>query len=269
MPLLSLPGAGIHFELLGAGEPLLLVAGLGGAASYWAPNLAAFASRYRLVLHDHRGTGQSTRWEGHYTVELMAEDLLRLMDSLGLERAHLVGHSTGGAIGQVLAARAPDRVASLVLYASWAVLDPQMEACLSLRQRILETAGEEDYHRATPVFLYPPYHRRGQAAAVEAEIAAAVAASPPPSILTSRVAGIMEFDGLPYLPLIRCPVQVLVAEDDILTPPYSSELLAERIAGAELLRLPRGGHALSRTEPEAFAAAVLGFLARHPIGPQA
>ena len=263
MPFARLPDADIHYEIKGSGDPVLLVAGLGGAASYWNPNIDAFAARHRVMLHDHRGTGQSTRCEMVYSVELMADDLLRTMDEAGIARAHLVGHSTGGAIGLVLGAIAPERIASLTLYATWAQLDAQMEACLTLRQRLLLAMGEAEYHRATPLFMYGPYYTRDNKAKIEAEIQAAIAASPPASIMSARVSGILGFNGLPYLDRIRCPTMVLVADDDILTPPYSSELIASHVPHAELQRLPRGGHAVSRAEPAIFNETVLGFLSQH------
>jgi aminoacrylate hydrolase len=257
--------AEIHYEIVGNGEPLLLVSGLGGAASYWNPNLEAFSKEYAVLLHDHRGTGKSSRSEAAQTVEMMTEDLLRVMDHAKVERAHFVGHSTGGAIGQVLAARAPERVASLVLYASWAELDPQMALCLETRRRILRGMGEAEYHRATPIFLYPPYFVRENWGSLEQEIAGAIANSPPASIMESRVAGIMKFDGRPYLRRIKSPVMVLVAEDDILTPPHLSDQIAEELRGPKVVKLPRGGHAVSRVEVAAFNDVVLNFLRQHQM----
>lgn len=271
MPLANIGDAQIHYDIVGRdeGTPVLLVAGLGGVASYWQPNLDAFAVRHRVVLHDHRGTGHSTHSEMPYSVELMASDVLRLMDTLDIARAHLVGHSTGGAIGQVLAATQPERIASLVLYATWATLDAQMARCLTLRRTLLRSAGIAAYHRATPLFLYPPDHVCAHHDALERDIAAATAGSPSASILEGRIDGIMAFDGLPYLPRIQCPTLVLVADDDILTPAYSSDLLAARIAGAQLVRTPHGAHALSRVEPAFFNDTVLAFLAQHATHPEA
>ncbi|MET0222582.1 MAG: alpha/beta fold hydrolase [Tardiphaga sp.] len=265
MPLAKIADAEIHYEIIGTGEPVLLVAGLGGAASYWAPNLDAFAAKHQVILHDHRGTGKSTPSEMDYSVELMADDLLQLMDKIGLKKAHLVGHSTGGAIGIVLGAIAPERFASLTLYATWAELDNQMAQCLLLRQRILDAMGTSEYHRTTPLFMYGPYFTRVSKDRIEAEIQAAIAHSPPASIMSARVTGIMKFDGLQYLDRITCPTLITVAEDDILTPPYSSELIASRLPHAKLVKIPRGGHAFSRAEPDVFNKIVLDFIAQHAM----
>jgi aminoacrylate hydrolase len=269
MPLAKIPDAEIHYDIHGKGEPVLLVAGLGGAASYWNPNIAAFAERYQVILHDHRGTGGSTRSEMEYSVELMADDLLHLMDVLKIEKAHLVGHSTGGAIGQVIAAIAPERIASLVLYGSWAVHDNLMEMNMQLRRRVAMAMGEAEYHRTTPVFLYPPTYIRDNKEQLDRDIAASIAGTTTRTIIDARAAGILGFDGLQYHDRITCPTMAIVAEDDILTPPYASDIMVERIKDASLIKVPRGGHALSRSEPTIFNDAVLGFLAQHSFAKEA
>src|SRR5689334_7045449 len=112
MPKAALDDVEIFYESHGAGVPVLLVPGLGGVGSYWAPNIPAFSQRHRVITHDHRGTGQSTRSDIRYSVDQMSRDLLRLMDHLEIAEAHLVGHSTGGAIGQTLAVLNPERLKS-------------------------------------------------------------------------------------------------------------------------------------------------------------
>jgi len=261
MPYAPLGDAEIYYEEIGDGPPLLLVSGLGGTASYWAPNIAALARHHRVILHDHRGTGRSTRWEGNYSVELLASDLAGLLGHLNLFGAALVGHSTGGAIGQVLAARMPERVGRLMLYASWAKLCPQMRQCMEVRQQLLRHGGAAAYHRASPLFLYPPRYLCESWPAIEQEIAANAAHGPTATILEARLRAVVDFDGAGYLPRITAPTRILVAQDDFLTPPVASEFLAERIRGAKLHVLAYGGHAASRTMSGEFNAAVLDFLA--------
>ena len=97
--------------------------GLGGVGVYWKPNLPALSAKYRVIVHDHRGAGQSTHSKIRYSVDQMTDDLVRLMDHLKIEKAHLVGHSTGGAIGQTLALKSPERLKSMVLFATWTKAD--------------------------------------------------------------------------------------------------------------------------------------------------
>ena len=103
MPKANLGDVEIFYETHGVGTPVLLVPGLGGVGAYWNPNVEAFSEKHQVITHDHRGTGQSSRSRIRYSVDRMSDDLLQLMDHLGIERAHLVGHSTGGAIGQTIA----------------------------------------------------------------------------------------------------------------------------------------------------------------------
>src|SRR5262245_50958035 len=126
MPKADLGEFEIYYEVHGEGTPLLLVPGLGGTGNYWTPQLERFSKHFQVIVHDHRGTGQSTRSQIEYSVDQMTSDLVKLIDFLGIERAHLVGHSTGGAIGQTMAIEHPDRLLSLVLYATWTTCDPFM-----------------------------------------------------------------------------------------------------------------------------------------------
>lgn len=87
MPTADIGNGEIYYETHGEGPPVMLVAGLGGTADYWNPQIDAFARDYKVVVHDHRGTGQSTRSEIEYSVDQMADDLLRLMDVLEIDRA--------------------------------------------------------------------------------------------------------------------------------------------------------------------------------------
>lgn len=252
--------ADIHYEIHGSGPPLLLVAGLGGAGAYWEPQIASYARRFTVVVHDHRGCGRSTRSEITYSVDQMTRDVIGLMDALGIERAHLLGHSTGGAIGQTLAIEQPERLTSLVLYATWTRADAFFRRVMEARKMLVEQAGPEAYVRATPVFLYPDWWLNANPGALAALDRRTLESFPPPAIVASRCQAVIDFDRVEQLDRIRTPTLVLCARDDFLTPPYFSEELARRIPDARLEILPRGGHACSQVDTAAFDTAVLRFL---------
>jgi aminoacrylate hydrolase len=260
MPKANLGEVEIYYESHGSGVPVLLVPGLGGVASYWNPNLPAFSARYRTIIHDHRGTGQSSASKISYSVDQMTDDLLRLMDHLKIERAHLVGHSTGGAIGQTMAATRPERLASLVLYATWTKADPYFRRVFEARRTLLTASGAAAYARSAQVFLYPNWWINQNIALIEEREKVSIANFPAAEIVASRIDAIVAFDRTADLPRIKTPVLVICARDDILTPPYFSEELARRIPGARLKVLEKGGHCASETALDEFNRAVLDFL---------
>ena len=263
MPKAKLGDAEIYYEEHGAGQPLLLVPGLGGVASYWNANLSVLSKNYRVITHDHRGVGQSSRSKIRYSVDQMSDDLLRLMDHLGVGEAHLIGHSTGGAIGQTLALSHPERLKTLVIYASWTKADPFFRRVFEARRSLLLAAGAAAYVRATGIFLYPDWWVNENSELLEEREKLAIAAFPGPEIVASRIDAIVDFDRTADLSRIRTPTLVICAKDDFLTPPYFSRELTRLIPGAELLLLERGGHCASETNAGEFNRAVLSFLDRH------
>src|SRR5262245_11790962 len=133
MPMIAIDGGTLSYDVPGTGAAIVFVAGLGEYGTYWTAQVAAFSTTFQVVTFDHGGVGAS---EGQppYKVERWAASL-RLIDHLGLDRVHLVGHSSGGAIVQVLAADHSDRVASLVLGATWARLDARLRRLFMFRKR--------------------------------------------------------------------------------------------------------------------------------------
>lgn len=259
MPVADLGSYQLHYETHGDGPPLVLVAGLGGVGSYWAAQIEDFSRHFRVITYDHRGTGGSSRTEMDYSVAQMAVELLALMDHLGIEHADIVGHSTGGAIGQVLAIDNPERVDRLVLYATWTKCDPFMRRIFEIRKLLLSSVGVEAYIKATPLFLFPDWWINQNADALAAADAQ-TAGFPSTTIALGRCDAVLNFDRSRDLGKIASPTLVVCAEDDFLTPMYFSEQIARAIPGARLVRIERGGHACSQTVPDAFNDEVLAFL---------
>jgi aminoacrylate hydrolase len=260
MPRLSLGDAELYYEETGRGEPLMLVPGLAGRGSFWASQVPDFARDCRVVVHDHRGTGRSTHSRIEYSIEQMAGDVLRLMDALGIEAAHLVGHSTGGAIGQAIALDHPRRLRSLVLSATWAGPDPYFRRLFESRKGVLLSQGVEAYVRASAVFMAPPAWISANDALLTEQHRAAVAEAAPVEVTASRIDAILRHDRRERLGDIRVPTLVVVAQDDMITPRFYSDELASRVPGSKLVVLDTGGHGVPGICPGPYNAAVGAFL---------
>ena len=260
MPKANIGDAEIYYEEHGKGDPLLLVPGLGGVGAYWKPNLAAFSAKYRTIIHDHRGTGQSTHSKIKYSVDQMTDDLVRLMDRLKIETAHLVGHSTGGAIGQVMALKHPQRLKRMVLFATWTKADFFFRHLFSVRRDLLTKVSKEAYVKGATLFLFPPWFiQQNEKMLAEREVLT-IQHFPPVEVVASRIDGIVAFDRSAELGKIKTPTLVLCARDDAITPAYFSEELAEKIPGAKLKIMSDGGHCASECAADEFNRAVLDFL---------
>jgi aminoacrylate hydrolase len=260
VPTASIGDADIYYEEKGEGPPLMLVPGLAGTGSFWISQVPDFARDFRTIVHDHRGAGRSTHSRITYSVEQMADDTLRLMDALGVEAAHLVGHSTGGAIGQVIATEHPERLRSLVLSATWAGPDPFFRRLFESRKQTLLDSGIEAYLRASVLFQATPRWVSDNDEFIAEMHALTAAASPPVEIVASRIDAIMRHDRRRRLLQIRVPTLVIVARDDMITPPFYSEELASAIPDAKLVVLESGGHFSPAIHSEPYNRAVGAFL---------
>ena len=260
MPVATRGDCALQYEITGQGPVLIFAAGLGGTASWWGAEVARYSPHFTCLTFDQRGTGRSSRTPVA-SVEQMAADLVAILDHAGIATAHLVGHSTGGAIGLVMALDHPGRLASLVIQSSTSHGDPYRHRLFNVR-RTLHTLSPAAYASLSTLLLYPPYYINAHSPRLAAEEATSAAALGSPEVQGSRLDAILAFDRRADMHRVTIPVRVIVAEDDILTPRYFAEELVRHIPGAEAAFTPRGGHALSRTEPAVFDSLVLPFLNR-------
>ena len=265
MPKASIGDAELYYEEHRRGPVIMLVSGLNGVGAFWARQVPDFARDFRVVVHDHRGTGQSTHSRIRYSVEQMAGDVLRLMDRLGISSAHLVGHSTGGAIGQVIAQDHPDRLQSLVLSATWPGPDPYFRRLFESRKQTLRASGIEAYLAGSALMLAPPWWISANDALLAEQHRVAAAAAAPVEVIESRIDAIVAFDRRARMREIRLPTLVVVAADDVITPLFYSRELADGVPGAKLVVLDGGGHFVPNIFPDQYNATVGGFL-RSVIG---
>jgi aminoacrylate hydrolase len=255
--------AGLYYEEHGQadGPPLILASGLGGSAGYWKPNIAALAAQHRVIAFDQRGTGRSDRAISDTpTIEGIGEDILALMDALGIPSAVIMGHAIGGMAGMVVALDEPERVAKLVVINGWALIDPYTIRCFSTRLTLLKAAGVEDYVYAQPIFLYPPQWTSDHVLELADEAEHQVATFPDPRVVERRIADAMFFDISTDLGALGTKTLFVVSEDDALVPAACTNHLYAKTPNSTLAEMQWGGHACNVTDPDTFNRLVLDFL---------
>ena len=258
MPLFKLrDGAELHYEVHGSGAVLFLVAGLGGDGRWWGDNVSELARKFTVVVHDHRGTARSSLSRIAYSVEQMADDALQLIDGLGYGRVHWCGHSTGGAMGQVLAIDHPGRIDRLVLSSTWAKTDAFFRRLFEVRALMLRELGPAAYLKSSALALNSPAWVRDHLAAAEARAHETI---PIPEIVLSRIAAIVAHDRREQLQKVRAPTLAICARDDTVTPLYFTEELVRLIPDARAYVVADGGHAYPNVHGAEFRRVMTAFL---------
>jgi len=255
----------MHFDLYGrqyADAPtIILSSGLGGSASYWAPQLAALSDDYRIVTYDHRGcgrTGGEVPADGG--IAAMADDVLEIAEQLSLTRFDFMGHALGGLIGLDLALRKPGMIGKLVLINAWSKADPHSGRCFDVRIELLEKSGVPAFVKAQPLFLYPAVWMSENAERLEVEERHAIDHFQGRSNILRRIAALRAFDVDDRLQDIKTETLVIATRDDLLVPYTRSIRLAEGLSNSQLQLVDFGAHAFNVTAPDAFNAAILRFL---------
>jgi 3-oxoadipate enol-lactonase len=250
----------------GAGEgPLcLFLHGIGGNRSNWAAQLPAFAAAgFAAAAWDARGYGASEDYPGPLAFADFTDDLARVLDHVGTERAHLVGLSMGGRIAQAFALAHPNRVGALVLadtHGGFGDLTEDQRADYVRARREPLLAGK------TPADIAPGVVERlvGPEAsdAARAALLASVSALRADSYLKAIEATVTQ-DRVGDLSALACPTHFIVGEHDRLTTPEIVRRLAAQRPGSAVATIPGAGHVSNLEAPDAFNRAALGFLHKH------
>jgi 3-oxoadipate enol-lactonase len=257
-------GVRIAYDIAGSGPLVVFLHGVGGNRSNWHGELdGPLAARYCCVAWDARGYGDSDDPDRTLVFADFSSDLVALLDHLGADTAHLVGLSMGGFIAQDFYFRSPQRVATLTLASSSAgaaLLTPaEQEEFLSIRLRPLERGCTmRDMAPALVDVLAGP----GAGAAIRERLRESMEALRPDGY-AAALRALVTTDFRSQLKRIAVPTMVVVGSEDKVLPEERSQYLAAHIAGAHFVRFPGIGHLCNIEAPEAFAAAVGGFLDEH------
>ena len=252
-------GCELYYERTGSGPPVVLIPGLGGDGRFWAGIVARLADRFDLITVDHRGAGRSARPRGAYSIGKIARDVLAVLDAEGWASAHLVGHSTGGAIVQTIALDAPARARALVISSSWDRPDARFRAAFEARAALLDAGLSAPSQQLTHVFGYDPAWIDAHEADLGAAIATAGTALAPLEVTAARVRMLLDFDRSAELCRIDQPTLIVGARDDALIPIHHAHRLRTLIPHAAYCEVD-GAHFHPRTDPGPFAGRIAAFL---------
>ncbi len=250
MPLLDRDGVRIHYEVRGQGPVVLLSHGYSATAQMWRGQLDALSRDHTLVTWDMRGHGQSDSPDdpAAYSAEATIDDMAAILDAVGAQQAVIGGLSLGGYMSLMFHAKYPQRVRALLILDTGPGFRKD-EARNGWNEQAYRTAERFEQEgmarvRALKESNTGGTHRSAQGLALAAR-----------GMLAQRDARVIE-----SLPGIRVPALIVVGADD--TPfLQSAEVMAAKIPGAQKVVIPGAGHVANVDQPEAFNAAVLGFLA--------
>lgn len=264
MPYATTSRARLYYEEHGEGPAVLLIHGLAGDLSAWRPQVDALSPSHRVVAFDNRGAGRSDQADEPESTQALARDTLELLDALGVERAHVVGRSMGGAVAQHLALMAPERIESLVLCASFARLDELGRRVLVNMREVLEwrDSWQDHARHSVPNFVSAEFYNRSPEAVAEIErliggeqrLAACYVAQ-------SRAC--LEHDTLDRLDAVACPTLVLSGGRDPICSPTCTRWMVERLPNVEATAYEGSSHFFLIEEPERFSSELAEWLARH------
>ena len=235
---------------------LVLSNSLGTTQDLWSRQLPELAERFRVLTYDHPGHGASELTEQPCTVEAFADDLLEVLDELGLDRVSVCGVSLGGMVGMALAVKAPERVERLVLACTSSYLGPSQQ--WNERARLVRAEGMEAI-ADTVVGRWFTQELVQEDPETVARFRAMLAATPPEGYARCCEA-VAAWDARGWISAITAPVLVLAGAEDPATPVEHAELIASRIPGARLHILARAAHLANVERAEVFTGAVLEHL---------
>ena len=225
----------------------------------WDKQVAALAPDYRVLRYDTRGHGRSEATTGPYTLDLLADDVAALLAALDIKTAHFVGLSLGGFIGQALAYRHPDAVASLVLCDTACQMPP--ESMWDERIDMAQSKGMDPF----PEIMVQRWFTDGfrEAKSHELEPVRAMVGGTSVDGMVGCCHAAKKMDYAPILKYITAPTLVMVGEHDPGTPVSAAKVLHEGIAGSELRIIDDAAHLTNIEQPEQFNGALLDFLNPH------
>jgi 3-oxoadipate enol-lactonase len=256
MPTVQANTIQLYYEIHGAGQPLVFIHGLGSSTRDWEAQVPEFSTSYQVITFDLRGHGQSDKSAGPYHMAMFSADLASLLETLGIETAHVVGLSLGGAIALQFALDYGARVKTLTVVNSGPTLGDPAQAQQEIERRvgIVRQLGMRAMGQALSPNLFP---KPEQASLRETFVARWAENDPQAYIEATR--SLLGWDVTNRLSTLECPTLVIAADQDY-SPVAVKEAYVKLIPNARLIVMADAHHAVSMEQPRQFNMALMRFL---------
>ena len=271
MPTVQVGDIKLYYEDEGQGEVLVLISGITCSARYWFRQIPVFSKEYRVIAVDNRGTGRSDKPDIPYTAEMMAADIAGLLDTIGVDTAHVFGHSMGGMIAQHVALDYPDKVWSLILGGTTCGGRKRVQGTLNeaflkfMDPDYLATMSPPEILHEALVFEFTDEFIQHNPVLIEQHCNEKMQYPPAPYAGAVQANAVMGHDTCDRLHEIKEPVMVITGDADGLIAPENSQLLASSIPNAELVVLHDVAHSFPIEVAEETNRIVMDFLRKHPM----
>jgi pimeloyl-ACP methyl ester carboxylesterase len=266
MPKVNVGDINIYYEIHGKGEPLVMICGMTGNVDGFFMHIPIFSREYRVVAFDPRGAGRTDAPDIPYTTEMMADDLAGLLDTIGIESAHILGTSMGGMIAQYFALRYPKRVRSLILACTGFgpthgvhTTDPEIIGALQ-HPKVL--SPEENIKQTLRLTMSQEFIDKNPGL-IKQMIVKSLKHPAPPQGQMRQAQAVTGTETYERLPEIKAPTLVIHGSADRTLPVENARILASRIPGAELVILEKMGHLFICEAFDESNRIMLDFLKRH------
>ena len=253
----------INYELSGRDDaPVVMLShSLASSLVMWNPQLDVLESNFKVLRFDTRGHGDSDAPGGKYTLEMLAADAVALLNALEIDAVHFVGLSMGGMIAQNLALDHGNRLKSLTLCDTSAIMPDEVQPIWQQRIDAAREKGLQDQVDETLERWFTPEYLSQNSLQVEM-IRRQILATPVVGYIGCSEA-IRYLDNLKRLSEIDIPTLIIVGEEDPGTPVAASEAMQDRISGSKLVVLPDARHLSNIEQSGAFNEALMDFLLKY------
>lgn len=242
------------------GLPVVFVHGFPFSHAMWDPQMMALPQEIRAISYDVRGHGLSDAGDGQFSIEFFVDDLIGLLDHLGIKQAVVCGLSMGGYIALRTVERHPERIRALVLCDTRSEADGNEAKVKRAGQaKTVKQTGSKTFAEGFVKAVFAPATFQSNPRAVEA-IQSVIADTAPRAIAGTLLALAARTDTTASLSAIKVPTLIMVGELDTLTPPAASESMHKLIKGSSLHVIPQAAHMSNMENAGVFNRHLIEFL---------